>query len=123
MGDHPVEGRRFQSIENQVCPTSKTGAPVAPEMGYALVPYATDAPKTIDPKATEPTLPHHTHPTHFTPTVLKPYTLHNFDIKYFDAGKQPGVENNKALQKDVAHANKCYDTLASHFEEGVGILI
>ena len=32
MGDHQAEDGRLQSVENQVCPKSKTGVPVAPKM-------------------------------------------------------------------------------------------
>ena len=36
-------------------------------------------------------------------------------------GKQPGVETDKVLQRNVVQANKCYDILTSHFDESVSI--
>ena len=38
-------------------------------------------------------------------------------------GKQEGVEGNKALQKDVAHANRCYEALVAHFRDEVSIWV
>ena len=37
MGTHPVKVEMLQSMENQVCPKSKTGAPVAPKNDCALI--------------------------------------------------------------------------------------
>ena len=35
--------------------------------------------------------------------------------------KQAGAEANKALQKDAAHANRCYEALVAHFSEEVSV--
>ena len=51
--------------------------------------------------------------------VNKPWTL----LCRYLAGKQEGAEGNKALQKDVAHANRCYDALAAHFRDEVSIRV